>query len=225
MAKEFYNDLIKYVSASDTANANSLLMREVGKSLAKDKSNFVELLTSNGVPANDSMSDLELIDGFVNNISDNKGLKISTAYMINKRNSFLSADGTEQLSDKGVKVSYKIMNDFFDNSDNTDEYQSADGERKSNFLPAAIGAVAGLGNTVLQGQQKKKYGATDALQKQAEARQQLVQSVMAQRKAEADAKQKQLESKSKMKKILLISGASLLGLGLIGFIVYKFKTK
>ena len=225
MAKEFYNDLIKYVSASDTANANSLLMREVGKSLAKDKANFVELLTSNGVPANDSMTDLELIDAFVNNISDNKGLKISTAYMINKRNSFLNADGSEQLSDKGVKVSYKVMNDFFDSSDNTDEYQNADGEQKSNFLPAAIGAVAGLGNTLIQGNQKKKYGATDALQKQAEARQQLVQSVMAQRQAEADAKQKQLETKSKMKKILLISGASLLGLGLIGFIVYKFKTK
>ena len=225
MAKEFYNDLIKYVSASDTANANSLLMKEVGKSLVKDKSNFVELLTSSGVPANDSMNDIELIDAFVNNIADNKSLKISTAYMINKRNSFLNADGTEQLSDKGVKVSYKVMNDFFDSSDNIDEYQNAEGERQSNFLPAAIGAVAGVGKTLLEGQQKKKYGATDALQKQAEARQQLVQSVMAQRKAEADAKQKKLDSKAKTKKILLISGASLLGLVLIGFIVYKFKNK
>jgi hypothetical protein len=48
---------------------------------------------------------------------------------------------------------------------------------------------------------------------------------MAQRKAEADAKQKQLESKAKTKKILIISGASLLGLVLVGFIVYKFKNK
>lgn len=225
MAKEFYNDLIKYVSASDTANANSLLMKEVGKSLVKDKANFVELLTSSGVPANDSMSDVELIDAFVNNISDNKTLKISTAYMINKSNAFLSADGTEQLSDKGVKVTYKVMNDFFNSSDNTDEYENADGEKHSNLIPAVVGAVAGLGKTVLEGQQKKKYGATDALQKQAEARQQLVQSVMAQRKAEADAKQKQLESKAKTKKILLISGVSLLGLGIIGFIVYKLKKK
>lgn len=220
MAKEFYNDLIKYVSASDTANANSLLMREVGKSLAKDKANFVELLTTNGVPANDSMTDLELIDAFVNNISDNKGLKISTAYMINKRNSFLSADGTEQLSDKGVKVSYKVMNDFFDETDNADEYQNAIGA-----IAGAVGGLANLGSGIVEGRNKKKYGATDALQKQAEARQQLVQSVMAQRKAEADAKQKQLESKAKTKKILIISGASLLGLVLVGFIVYKFKNK
>jgi len=220
MAKEFYNDLIKYVSASDTANANSLLMREVGKSLAKDKANFVELLTTNGVPANDSMTDLELIDAFVNNISDNKGLKISTAYMINKRNSFLSADGTEQLSDKGVKVSYKVMNDFFDETDDTEEYQNAIGA-----IAGAVGGLANLGSGIVEGRNKKKYGATDALQKQAEARQQLVQSVMAQRKAETDAKQKQLESKAKTKKILIISGASLLGLVLVGFIVYKFKNK
>jgi hypothetical protein len=220
MAKEFYNDLIKYVSASDTANANSLLMREVGKSLAKDKANFVELLTTNGVPANDSMTDLELIDAFVNNISDNKGLKISTAYMINKRNSFLNADGTEQLSDKGVKVSYKVMNDFFDETDDTEEYQNAIGA-----IAGAVGGLANLGSGIVEGRNKKKYGATDALQKQAEARQQLVQSVMAQRKAETDAKQKQLESKAKTKKILIISGASLLGLVLVGFIVYKFKNK
>jgi len=224
MAKEFYNDLIKYVSAADTANANSLLMKEVGKSLAKDKGNFIELLTSSGVPANDSMSDVELIDAFVDNIATNKTLKISTAYMINKSNAFLSADGTEQLSDKGVKVSYKVMNDFFDASDNIDEYQNAEGEQQSNFLPA-LGAIAGVGGQLLEGHQKKKYGATDALQKQAEARQQLVQSVMAQRKAEADAKQKQLDSKAKTKKILLISGASLLGLGLIAFAIYKFKNK
>jgi hypothetical protein len=220
MAKEFYNDLIKYVSAADTANANSLLMKEVGKSLAKDKGNFIELLTSSGVPANDSMSDVELIDAFVDNIATNKTLKISTAYMINKSNAFLSADGTEQLSDKGVKVSYKVMNDFFDETDDTEEYQNAVGA-----VAAGVGALANLGSGIVEGRNKKKYGATDALQKQAEARQQLVQSVMAQRKAEADAKQKQLDSKAKTKKILLISGASLLGLVLVGFIVYKFKNK
>jgi hypothetical protein len=62
MAKEFYNDLINYVASSDTDNANTLLMKELGKSLVKSKENFVELLTSSGVAANDSMSDVELID-------------------------------------------------------------------------------------------------------------------------------------------------------------------
>lgn len=206
MAKEFYNDLIKYVSLADTANANSLLMKEVGKSLAKNKSNFVELLTSTGVPANDSMSDVELIDAFVNNIATNKSLKISTAYMINKSNAFLSADGLEQVSDKGVKVSYKVMNDFFDNSDNTEEYQNAEGEEKSNFIP--IGMIA---------RKAKRFLKKD------KAREDVKDGVAEQKKAEASIKQKELESKAKTKKILIISGASLLGLAIIGLLVYKLK--
>ena len=206
MAKEFYNDLIKYVSSADTANANSLLMREVGKSLAKNKSNFVELLTSTGVPANDSMSDVELIDAFVNNIATNKSLKISTAYMINKSNAFLSADGLEQVSDKGVKVSYKVMNDFFDNSDNTEEYQNAEGEEKSNFIP--IGMIS---------RKAKRFLKKD------KAREDVKDGVAEQKKAEAAIKQKELESKAKTKKILIISGASLLGLAIIGLLVYKLK--
>ena len=208
MAKEFYNDLIKYVSASDTANANSLLMKEVGKSLAKDKGNFVELLTSSGVAANDSMTDLELINAFINNIDSNKTLKISTAYMINKRNAFLSADGTEMLSDKGVKVSYKVMNDFFDNTDNTEEYQNAEGEENSNFIP--VGLIAR--------KLKKRFGKDSA-------KEDVSTAAAEEKKVQAAIKQKELDKKAKTKKILLISGVSLLGLGLIAFAIYKFKNK
>jgi hypothetical protein len=208
MAKEFYNDLIKYVSAADTANANSLLMKEVGKSLAKDKGNFIELLTSSGVPANDSMSDKELIDAFIDNVGTNKTLKISTAYMINKSNAFLSADGTEQLSDKGVKVSYKVMNDFFDNTDNTEEYQNAEGEENSNFVPVGLIARGA----------KKLFGKNSA-------KNDVQQAALEEKKAQAAIKQKELDRKAKTKKILIISGVSLLGLGLIGFIVYKLKNK
>jgi hypothetical protein len=208
MAKEFYNDLIKYVSAADTANANSLLMKEVGKSLAKNKSNFVELLTSTGVPANDSMSDVELIDAFVNNIATNKSLKISTAYMINKSNAFLNADGVEQVSDKGVKVSYKVMNDFFDNADNNEDYENAEGEEKSNFIP--IGMIARKAKRFL----KRDNAKEDVKDGVAEAK-----------KIEADIKQKELESKAKTKKILIISGVSLLGLAIIGLVIYKLKNK
>tara|TARA_R110000868_G_scaffold181220_7_gene422083 strand:- start:8555 stop:9181 length:627 start_codon:yes stop_codon:yes gene_type:complete len=208
MAKEFYNDLIKYVSASDTANANSLLMKEVGKSLAKNKSDFVELLTSSGVPANDSMTDTELIDAFISNISTNKTLKISTAYMINKRNAFLNADGVEQVSDKGVKVSYKVMNDFFDNADNNEDYENAEGEEKSNFIP--IGMIA---------RKAKRFFKKD------KAQEDIKDGVVEVKKVEATVKQKELESKAKNKKILIISGVSLLGLAIIGLVIYKLKNK
>jgi hypothetical protein len=141
---------------------------------------------------------------------------IGTAYTINKKNAFLNADGEEQISDNGVKVSYKVLYDYFNN----EETSNAVGA-----IAAGVGALANLGTAGIGASQKRKYGATDALTKQAESRSQLVQSVLAQRQAETLAKQKAAESKAKTKKILLIGGASLIGLVLIGIIVYKIKNK
>jgi hypothetical protein len=216
MAKEFYNDLINYVASSDTDNANTLLMKELGKSLVKSKENFVELLTSSGVAANDSMSDVELIDAFVDNLANNKTLMISAAYMINKQNSFSNADGEEQISDNGVKLSYKVMYDYFN------------GEKHSNVvaaIAAGVGALAGLGTAGIQASQRNKYATTDALSRQQDAKNQLVQSVLASKQQQAIAKQSQSENKAKAKKILLITAGSLLVLGLIGFIIYKIKKR
>lgn len=216
MAKEFYNDLINYVASSDTDNANTLLMKELGKSLVKNKENFVELLTSSGVAANDSMSDVELIDAFVDNLANNKTLMISAAYMVNKQNSFSNADGEEQISDNGVKLSYKIMYDYFNDEKHSNAVAA---------IAAGVGALAGLGTAGIQASQRKKYGTIDALSRQQDAKNQLVQSVLASKQQQAIAKQSQSENKAKAKKILLITGGSLLVLGLIGFIIYKIKKK
>ena len=220
MAKEFYNDLINYVSKSDTANANSLLMKEVGRSLVKDKANFIELLTSSGVPADDSMTDTELIDSFIANLPSNKSLMIGTAYMINKKNAFVNADGDEQISDSGVKVAYKVMHDYY----NAEGYSNLAADPVS-AIAQGVGALANLGSAGIQARQKKKYGALDAVSKQAESRSQIVQAALAQRQADAAAKQKEAESKAKTKRILLIGGATLVGLTLIGIIIYKIKNK
>lgn len=225
MAKEFYNDLINYVSNADTSNANALLMKEVGTSLSKNKSDFIELLTSSGVPANDSMSDIELIDSFVNALPKNKTLMISTAYMINNQNRFVSADGTEQISDKGVKVSYKVMYDFFNKGDLGGlEFSNASADPVS-AIAQGVGALANLGSAGISAQQKKKYGATDALKKQEQAKSQMLQSVLAARQAEATTKQKKAESAAVTKKVLAIGGVTLLALATVGFIIYKIKNK
>jgi len=230
MAKEFYNDLINYVASSDTDNANTLLMKELGKSLVKSKENFVELLTSSGVAANDSMSDVELIDAFVDNLANNKTLMISAAYMINKQNSFSNANGEEQISDNGVKLSYKVMYDFFTGSSvEGDDYTNAEGEEeKSNFLPIGLllkGAKMAknlIDNKKGGGGTKSSGGSSGNANK---ARDDMKRAVAEQKKAEALLKQKELEAKQKTKKILLITGGSLLGLGLLGFIIYKIKKK
>jgi hypothetical protein len=225
MAKEFYNDLINYVASSDTDNANTLLMKELGKSLVKSKDNFVELLTSSGVAANDSMSDVELIDAFVDNLANNKTLMILAAYMINKQNSFSNADGEEQISDNGVKLSYKVMYDFFTESGiNGDDFRNADGEEeKSNFIP--VGLLLKGAKLAKSFMDNKKGGGGSRGENTNKAKDDIRKAVAEQKKAEALLKQKQLEAKQKTKKILLITGGSLLGLGLLGFIIYKIKKR
>tara|TARA_R110000868_G_scaffold188012_1_gene430774 strand:+ start:455 stop:1123 length:669 start_codon:yes stop_codon:yes gene_type:complete len=218
MAKEFYNKLINYVSANDTSNANALLMKEVGKSLVKDKSNFIELLTSSNIAASESMSDMELVDAFINNLPTNKSLMIGTAYLINSDNKFLSADGSEQISDKGVKVCYNVM------------YENFSGEQEeehSNVIAAAVigavGGLAALGSKIAENKGKKKYGTLDALSKKQEGKQQMIQSILAERKAKLDAETKIKEGRASKTKILLIIAGSVMVLGVIGFIIYKLK--
>jgi hypothetical protein len=232
MAKEFYNDLINYVASSDTDNANTLLMKELGKSLVKSKENFVEFLTSSGVAANDSMSDVELIDAFVDNLANNKTLMISAAYMINKQNSFSNADGEEQISDNGVKLSYKVMYDFFNESGiDGDDFRNADGEEeKSNFIP--VGLLLKGAKMAKDFIQKRKEGGSNKgggggsqSDKAQIAKDAMKKAVADQKKAQALLKQKELEAKQKTKKILLITGGSLLGLALLGFIIYKIKKR
>lgn len=225
MAKEFYNDLINYVANADTSNANALLMKEVGTSLSKNKSDFIELLTSSGIPANDSMSESELIDAFINALPSNKTLMIGTAYMINNQNRFISADGSEQISDKGVKVSYKVMYDFFTKDDlGNQEFSNVTADPLS-AVAQGVGALANLGSTGIKASQKKKYGALDTLSKQQEAKKQIVQSALDTKKAEAIAKQKKAESNATMKKVLAIGGVSLLAIAAVGIVIYKIKNK
>jgi len=217
MAKEFYNKLINYVSVNDTSNANALLMKEVGKSLVKDKSNFIELLTSSNIAASESMSDMELVDAFINNLPTNKSLMIGTAYLINSDNKFLSADGSEQISDKGVKVCYNVMYENF----------SGEEEEHSNVIAAAVigavGGLAALGSKIAENKGKKKYATLDALSKKQEGKQQMIQSILAERKAKLDEETKIKESKAGKTKILLIIAGSVMVLGVIGFIIYKLK--
>lgn len=227
MSKEFYNNLINYVSKAQTTDAHNLLMSEVGKSLAKKRADFIELLNTTGVEADNSMSDVELVNRFTENLPNNKSLMISTAYMINKNNSFVNADGTEQISDNGVKLSYKIMNDFFTLDDeNAVEFLNADGySNAAGAIAGAIGAGAGLTDTIIKSRQKKKYGVRDIAEKQAESRSEILKSIAQQKMLQAQAAQKEAERKATTKKILLIGGISILVLGGISFLIYKMKKK
>lgn len=237
--QHFQAELSNYVKSKDLRGANNLIMRELAKSLVKSKADFVDLLMYSGIPADISMSDIKLIDEYVDNVDRNEKLLIGSAFLVNKNNQVTSFDGDVEISDKAVKGTIYILNSYFDNSPTPesdpnedfyatsnirpeDDYYDADGG-KLGAIAKITEAVGGVTGKVLEGQNKKKYGATDLATKKFEAKQQITSQLMEARKAEIDAKMKSQENKAKTSKTLMIVGGSILGLIVIGAIIYAVK--
>lgn len=231
---KFYSNLANYIKAQNESSANRLVMTELGRLLAKDKKDFVEVLRSANISVPDNATDIQLVNAFVDNAPSNRRLLLGASFMIGHKNKTVGADGDSGLSDTGMKATYKVMYDYFDasNYEDTsdvinDDYYNATGEEQSDMLGAVLGGATNIASKVIEGQQKKKFGASDSLAKQQEARQQMIQSIMAQRQAQQQqilAQQEQVakekEGKRKQQKTLIIVGASILGLIVIGAVVY-----
>ena len=224
MAKEFYNNLISFINNNDTTNANNLLMSELGKDLVHNRADFIELLNGSGVPAGANMADSELVTLFIANVQENKQLMLGSAFLINSRHKLVSFDGNDEISDAGVKVSYKVMDDYF----NAEGYFEAEGEKEKHhnaggLLGGIIGGVTQLAGKGMDAYGEKKMGSSRALAKQQDARQQMMQAVIEQRKSKQANVQKEADRKHKTNKMMMIVGGSLLGLILIGTIIYFVK--
>jgi Fe2+ transport system protein B len=217
----FHSELAQYLKTQDKSNAQKVILNELAKCLLKDRENFIEVLRSADISVLDNATDLQLLETFVNNAPDNQKLLLGASLLINHRNQTVNFDGEEELSDAGVKVVYKELQSCFCSFDgeNEIEYANAVGA-----IAGAVGATAGLANTIAQGRQKKKFGVSDAASKQAEARNQLLQSVIAQKQAQTQ--QKVEETKSNNKRTIII--ASVVGVVVlvgIAFLIYKKKQK
>lgn len=216
----FHSELAQYLKTQDKSNAQKVILNELAKCLLKDRENFIEVLRSADISVLDSATDLQLLDLFVNNAPDNQKLLLGASLLINHRNQTVNFDGEEELSDAGVKVVYKELQSAFcfDGEDEI-EYENAVGA-----IATAVGATAGLANTAVQARQRKKYGLSDMASKQAEARSQLIQSVIAQKQAETQ--QKVEQAKSNNKKTMFIAGVvgAIVLVG-IAFLIYKKRQK
>jgi hypothetical protein len=214
MDNNFHTELSKYVKAKDNENATRVILNELATSLIKDKENFVEVLRSAGVSVSNNDNDADLIDKFVKNAPTNKGLILGASLLINHRNQSINFDGESEISDAGVKATYKEL----------DEYFNCCGEEHSNVAAAIAGILKGgvdLTNKLVEGKQKKQFGVSDALAKQQDARKQMMQNVIASKQKETDEKN---ANARKQKKILIIAGASVVGLVLIIGLVMVLKT-
>ena len=107
---------------------------------------------------------------------------------------------------------------------NTDQYSNVSADPVS-AVAEAVGQLAKFGTKASEGIQKGKYGIQDALAKQGEAKNAIAQQLMAQKQAQYDAMSKAQASKDKTKKIVMIIVGSLLGLTVIGGIIFYIKKR
>ena len=218
MELDFHSKLAQYVKDKDNENATNVVLQELAVALMKDRENFIEVLRSAGLSVEDNATDFELIKAFTDNASSNKKLLLGASYLVNHRNQKANFDGENEVSDSGVKDSFKAMDDYF----------SVDGESYSYAGWAdAIKGIVDVGGKITGGvmanQDAKKRGVSMALSKQQDARREMVNTIIAKRQKEADEKAKAKERAHKTQKTLLIVGASVLGLVIIGGIIYAVK--
>ena len=183
-------------------------MSKMGEIMAKDHSDFVDMLDSANVSASGYDAPEVLAEKYVDELPNNDQLKVLTAYMVAKEDAS-SFDGN--LTNEDVYQNFDAIHSYWNDED------------QSNVVGAIAGAVqgiAGLGTKALENRSQKKFGATNVAQKKAEAKQELLKSVIAQKQAKAEADKKKAEDKAKTNRMLIIGGSVLMGLIAIGTTIY-----
>ena len=220
MQINFHSKLAQYVKDKDNESATNVILQELAVALMKDRENFIEVLRGAGLSVEDDATDLQLINTFIDNAPSNKKLLLGASYLVNHRNQSVNFDGENEVSDAGVKLSFKAMDDYF----------GADGEDYSYAgWSDAIKGIVDVGGKITGGvmdsQGQKKRGSSIALSKQQDARREMIKTITDKRNKEAEEKAKAKERAYKTRKTLLIVGASVLGLLVIGAVIYVVKKK
>jgi hypothetical protein len=216
MESNFLIDLNNYIESHDNHSANRVVMEEIGRLIAKDKNDFREILESSGVVVPSNATDVEMIDLFIENAPKNRKLLIGASFWINHNNKISGIDGESELSDEGVKDTYKCMYSYFDCPMFEDEYYNSGG----GVVTAIAGALkegAVLTGKYKDANEKKKYLVTDTIAKQKEAKNQLLQSLLLSKQAEKS-------DTSKSKRTIIIASV-IGGVVLIGILIYALTRK
>jgi hypothetical protein len=190
-------------------------MQEMGRTIADDPQKLIDLLESNDFEVDPSISPIELGDAYLYELPYSDGLKLGTAYLIEKQNSSFSGE----VDNENIYNIFDAISDYWEHGEET----------KSNIGGIIGGIVSGgLGVTdkLIAGQQKKRFGALDLATKQADSRQALISGIIAQKQAQALAEQKKVELEAKQRKTTTIAVASVIGaLIIIGAVIYFKKQK
>lgn len=219
-----YSGFDASLQRKDISGANRALMLEAGKILVNDRQGFVDMLNECGIAASLTMSDVELIERFSDEIDRNPKLMLGCSMLIAEHNADSSFDGDEY--NRRVKQGYAVMRNYWADDIDDDDYSDADGG-VIGAVAGAVGQVAQSGAQIatkaMEGSQKKKYGALDYATKSKEAQGALVQAALSQRQAQIDAEKSKRDQGSKTTRTLLIVGGVIVGLAVIGTIIYMAR--
>lgn len=196
MGDNFHSDLKMFVKSKDNESATRVILKELAQSLVKDRESFIDVLQSAGINVLNSATDAQLIGAFIENAPKNKKLLLGAAFLVNHRNQTVGFDGEEEVSDSGVKATYKVL----------DEYFNAGGAI-AGLIKSTVDVGGQVFGKVSANQDMKKRGASTLLAQQTSARKEMIQNVIAQRQKEAEEKTKE-GGKSK-RTLLIVGGISL----------------
>lgn len=216
--EDLYSSFIDNYNAGDKQAASIALLRELGNILVKRRDDFVYLLNESEIPATADMTDAQLVDLFIENVGKNQKLTLGSSLLVNMQNANTNFDG--EVDDDAVKAGYScLMSCFYG-----DNYSNA-GADPITAIASSVGELSKLGTTIAQGQQKKKYGALDVASQQQQARAAITQQIIAQRQAQIEAAQKEKEAQSKTMRTILIVGGVVVGLAVLGGVIYMIRKK
>ena len=136
-----------------------------------------------------------------------------SAYLVENQE---ASNFSGKIDNNEVYENYNVIYNYWDWD--LPEYSNAGGIVGS--IAEGVGALANVGNTALQGRQKKKYGATDTAMKKQETKAELLKSVIAQKQAKAEKEKAEADAKAKRTKYWIIGGSVVGGLAIIGLVIY-----
>tara|TARA_R110000751_G_scaffold102580_2_gene197245 strand:+ start:494 stop:1213 length:720 start_codon:yes stop_codon:yes gene_type:complete len=211
-------------NTENAATPVNIIFWELGNCIAENKEDFVELLKESGVTASMSDFDDQLAEKYVVNVPDNKELLIGSAYLCAYNSSSISFSGDKVVSNDQVHGIGRELYDYFSPVD-PEEQSDFDASALMGMLTSAgkdigggamsggpAGAYAGaakagfdLAGKVMDGKNRKLYGGLDLMQKQQEAKSQMIQAALAAKKAEQEALAKKAAEKAKTRRIIYIS--------------------
>ena len=254
---DFISRFTAYLKKQDGKGANMVLMNEIGRILVEDREHFIYILKYAGVAVPDEkftpVTDVTLVNLFMNNVANNKKLILGAAFLIAHNNKISGFDG-DQISPVYADAAKKCMTSYFcgpkqssgmgmsnfegDRESLYHDNQEAPREPKS-YADDALGALtAGLGATssIFNDLSKNKSTNAAANPVAIAAANQAAKNAILQGAAAAKTQQlvnagKQTDAQiaaeaSKKTKIIVLGVTSgILALGVVAFVIVKALKK